>query len=181
LTYVLRKAAELSLDLRQIFLEYDKNELNVIPRSKFVGLILDLPLGINEVDVQELLENDLNFDNYGNVDYTVILNGDLFCHLERARLKATHKKKKGVEMFADRAGEKGGKAGQEPEKVDNRKVVVEDLIYIDDLEVLIYTTVAPKISSIFITSVKKSPGPSSGKSEPQIMTLQTLGEQKRDE
>jgi hypothetical protein len=50
--------------------------------------------------------------------------------------------------------------GQQPQaevdKVDNRKVVVEDLIYVDDLEILIYTTVAPKTSAIFITSVKKS-------------------------
>lgn len=38
---------------------------------------------------------------------------------------------------------------------DNRKVVVEDLIYIDDLEVLIYTTVTPKSSNIFITHTKK--------------------------
>lgn len=83
LTYVLRKAAELHLDLRKILLEFDKNELNVIPRSKFIGILLDLPLGINEVEVQEILENDLHFDNYGNVDYTVILNSDMFCHLER--------------------------------------------------------------------------------------------------
>lgn len=98
MTYVLRKAAELGLDLRKIILSFDKNELNVIPRSRFVGLLLDLPLGINEVDVQEILENDLSFDNYGNVDYTVILNSDLFCHLERGRLKATLKKRRGVRV-----------------------------------------------------------------------------------
>ena len=34
---------------------------------------------------------------------------------------------------------------------------MEDLIYIDDLEILIYTTIAPKTSSVFVTSVKKSP------------------------
>jgi len=45
--------------------------------------LLGLPLGINEVEVREILENDLHFDNYGNVDYTVVLNSDLFCHLER--------------------------------------------------------------------------------------------------
>jgi Ca2+-binding EF-hand superfamily protein len=175
LTYVLRKAAELELDVRKRFLDHDKNELNVIPRSRFVGLLLDLPLGINEVDVQEILENDLNFDNYGNVDYTAILNSDLFCHLERARLKAAHKKRKGVRVAASADDEQGAKPGQEPEKVDNRKVVVEDLIYIDDLEILIYTTVAPKMSTAFITSVKKSPGPSTAKMETKIMTLQTLG------
>ena len=38
---------------------------------------------------------------------------------------------------------------------DNRKVVIEDLIYIDDMEILIYTTVAPKTSTIFVTHTKK--------------------------
>ena len=36
-------------------------------------------------------------------------------------------------------------------------MVVEDLIYIDDLEILIYTTIAPKTSSAFVISVKKVP------------------------
>ena len=44
----------------------------------------------------------------------------------------------------------------EIDKVDNRKVVVEDLIYIDDLEIIIYTIVAPVTSQIFISSAKKS-------------------------
>ena len=39
---------------------------------------------------------------------------------------------------------------------DNRKVVVEDLIFIEDLELVIYSTVAPKTSTVFITSLKKS-------------------------
>jgi hypothetical protein len=51
MTYILRKASELNIDLRKVFIEFDKNELNVISRSKFVDLILDLPLGINEVDI----------------------------------------------------------------------------------------------------------------------------------
>ena len=38
---------------------------------------------------------------------------------------------------------------------DNRKVVVEDLIFIEDLEMIIYSTVAPKTSMVFITSLKK--------------------------
>jgi hypothetical protein len=37
---------------------------------------------------------------------------------------------------------------------DNRKVVVEDLVYIDDLDLLIYTTLAPRSSCIFITQTR---------------------------
>ncbi len=48
------------------------------------------------------------------------------------------------------------KTNNEADKfTDNRKVVIEDLIYIDDLEILIYTTIAPKTSTIFITHTKK--------------------------
>lgn len=36
---------------------------------------------------------------------------------------------------------------------DNRRVVIEDLVFIDDLEIIIYTTVKPRTSTIFITSL----------------------------
>ena len=89
LNYVLRKAADLQINLRKIFAQFDKNQINVIPRSKFCGMLIEIPLGLNEAEITEIMENDLSFDNYGNVDYTVILNGDLFCLLERQRLKAS--------------------------------------------------------------------------------------------
>jgi Ca2+-binding EF-hand superfamily protein len=98
MSYALRKSAELHLDLRKILVEFDKNELNVIPRSKFIGILMDLPLGLAESEIHEILENDLHFDNYGNVDYTIILNSDLFCHLERQRLKTNYKKRKGIRV-----------------------------------------------------------------------------------
>jgi len=168
----LRKAAELQLDLRKILVQFDKNELSVIPRSKFAGILLDLPLGLNEVDVQEILENDLHFDNYGNVDYTAVLNSDLFCALERQRLKATHKQRRAVRMGDSEKAAK--QEAPEAEKVDNRKVVVEDLIYIDDLELLVYTTIAPKTSTVFVNSVRKAPAAASS-SNVEILTLDKVG------
>jgi hypothetical protein len=62
-------------------------------------LLLDLPLGLNTVDVHEILEHELHFDNYGNVDYTTILSNDIYIFLERGRLKELFsKKKKGVKL-----------------------------------------------------------------------------------
>ena len=61
-------------------------ELSVISRVNFWGLLLSLPLGLNEDDLEEVFDNDLNFDNNGNVDYVVILNSDIFVALERKRL-----------------------------------------------------------------------------------------------
>lgn len=72
------------------------------------------------------------------------------------------------------------------EKADNRKVVVEDLVYIDDLQILIYTTVAPRTSKIFITSLDKSRQGNSNEdtaaapnSDTQVITLKDLTEKSK--
>jgi hypothetical protein len=40
-------------------------------------------------------------------------------------------------------------------------VVVEDLVYIDDLQVIIYSTISPKTSTLFVTSLNKTEKPNS--------------------
>lgn len=42
---------------------------------------------MNDEELGEVFENDLNFDNYGNVDYTGVLNSDIFVALEAKRLR----------------------------------------------------------------------------------------------
>ena len=87
LNYILRKAADLHIDLRKVFVENDPFELSVLPRVKFWGILMGLPLGMNAEELQRVFANDLGFDNYGNVDYTNILNLDLFVALEAKRLR----------------------------------------------------------------------------------------------
>lgn len=77
----------MGLDLRKIIVLQDQNSLNVIPRARFQRMLENLPLGLIPHEIDEIFDNDLNFDNYGNVDYTVILNSDLFVKLERQRLR----------------------------------------------------------------------------------------------
>ena len=87
LNYILRKAAELQIDLRKEFVTADPLELSVLPRVKMWTILINLPLGMNEKELTEVFENDLNFDNYGNVDYTNILFSDIFVTLEGRRLR----------------------------------------------------------------------------------------------
>jgi hypothetical protein len=58
----------------------------VISRVQFWGVLLSLPLGLNEDELMEIFDNDLNYDNNGNVDYISILNSDIFVALERKRV-----------------------------------------------------------------------------------------------
>ena len=87
LNYILKQAAKLQIDLRREFVKKDPLELSVLSRVQFWGIIISLPLGLNEEDLQEIFENDLNFDSYGNVDYKSILNSDIFVKLEAKRIK----------------------------------------------------------------------------------------------
>ena len=82
----MRKAAELQIDLRKELMSHDPLDLSVISRVNFWGIMLSLPLGLNEAELTEVFENELSFDNNGNVDYMKILNDDTFVALERKRL-----------------------------------------------------------------------------------------------
>jgi len=154
LNYILKKAAQLQIDLRKEFIRKDPLELSVLSRVQFWNIIISQPFGLNEDELNEIFDNDLNFDNYGNVDYTSIINSDIFVKLEARRiqekaLKTQKRKEKAVRMEED-------DLEKEMKAADNRKVVVEDLIFIEDLELIIYSTVAPKTSTVFITSLKKA-------------------------
>ena len=105
----------------------------MIPRSRFWRILESLPLGLLQHELEEIFDNDLHYDNYGNVDYTVILNSDMFVVLERQRLRKLNRS-----LDLDTSAVDATKMDK---LTDNRKVVVEDLIYIDDLEVLVYTTI----------------------------------------
>jgi Ca2+-binding EF-hand superfamily protein len=98
LNYMIRKCFELGLDLRKIVVLQDQTNLNVISRARFQRMLENLPLGLLPYEIEEIFDNDLNFDNYGNVDYTVILNSDLFVTLERSKLKKEQLLKRSLSM-----------------------------------------------------------------------------------
>ena len=131
-------------------------------------MLENLPLGLLHFEIEEIFDSDLNFDNYGNVDYTVILNSDIFVNLERHRLRKEQLLIRS--LTKDGAGE-SSKISDVDKLTDNRKVVVEDLVYIDDLEIIIYTTISPKTSTIFVTHTKKQSKP---EVKVEIITLQSI-------
>ena len=72
--------------MRRELTNLDPLELSVISRVSFWGLLLSLPVCLNEDELAEVFDNDLNYDNNGNVDYVEILNRDIFVALERKRI-----------------------------------------------------------------------------------------------
>lgn len=127
----------------------------MIPRLKFWNILSELPLGFSDFELQEIFDSDLAYDNCGNVNYVKILESEIFVVLEKRRLM----KQKLQDSDLNRNSisfESNFTLTSKEEKIeiDNKKVVIEDLIFIDDLEVIIYTTIRPRISTIFMTSLK---------------------------
>jgi hypothetical protein len=136
-------------------------------------MLENLPLGLLPHEIEEIFDNDLNFDNYGNVDYTMILSNEMFVSLEQAKVKRDQLLRKNSQAIA-LGGDEDRKTVKHQEMTDNRKVVVEDLVYIDDLEILIYTTIMPKTSTIFVTHTKKFTGGSSKSGNAGVLSLENL-------
>jgi len=58
-------------------------------------------------------------------------------------------------------------------------VVIEDLVFIDDLEIIIYTTVKPRTSTIFITSFcKQTPNKEARPDDEQLSKFQLIAKLK---
>jgi len=68
-------------------------------------MLENLPLGLLSYEIEEVFDNDLNFDNYGNVDYTVILQNELFVNLEQQRLRREQLLRKAASSAANNPDE----------------------------------------------------------------------------
>ncbi len=82
INYIIRKSFELNINLRTVFRRNDENEIQVIPRLWFKRILEGLPLGLSKSEITDVMDNDIVFDRYGNVDYMAILNTDLYSWLE---------------------------------------------------------------------------------------------------
>lgn len=82
INYVIRKSFELNINLRTVFWRNDENNISVISRLRFKWILEGLPLGLTYLEINEIMDNDLVYDWYGNVDYLAILKTDLYSKLE---------------------------------------------------------------------------------------------------
>lgn len=82
INYVIWKSFELNINLRTVFWRNDENNISVISRLRFKWILEGLPLGLTYLEINEIMDNDLVYDWYGNVDYLAILKTDLYSKLE---------------------------------------------------------------------------------------------------
>ena len=127
---LLRKVFENGINLAELFKREDTIHQGLIERNKFYEILESLALGYGPEDIYEIFKNTSVFDAHGNADYTVILQNNIYALMEN--------------HFTRNLNTKG-------QSTDTRKVVIEDLIYIDNFDIIIYTTILPKSSNIYVS------------------------------
>lgn len=81
LKYVVRRCHEVGINLKKIFLGKDEAKVNVLPKITFTRILQSLPLGFEDHEINEIMQNEIAFDGQGNVDYTQIMNSEFFTAL----------------------------------------------------------------------------------------------------
>jgi len=144
LATLIRKAFENDIDLRDLFKKEDHYQQGLIEKDKFYQILERLPLGYSPEDIYSIFKNTAIFDAHGNADYTVILQHDAYALLEKnylqkkAQITSARSHRDVNEIFENSLS-------------DSRKVVVEEIIYVDDFDFVLYTTTLPKSSNIYVS------------------------------
>ena len=170
---LIRKCFENGINLKELFKREDKFKQGLIERDRLYEILENLSIGYSPQDVYEIFRDSAIFDAHGNADYTIILQHGVYTILEKLRLQremqsqrgsaqnSVHSTKKSfVSSFIDSIDifpinscveTVSDAAAYQNKTVDSRKVVIEDLIYLHDFDIVIYTTTFPKSSNIYVT------------------------------
>ena len=95
LTTLIRKAFANNINLRELFKKEDKFKQGLIERNSLYQILENLPLGYSPEDIYEIFRDTAIFDAHGNADYTIILQNEIYCILEKLNyIKDSHESEK---------------------------------------------------------------------------------------
>lgn len=144
---LIEKAYYCGIDVENEFLKYDSTAEGSLQVIDFKAFIRSLPFGVLDSEIEELLENDVIYTDNGRVDYQHIIQNAEFKKIKIiAKLKDTNK---------DEINKLLHKIETDQHFFEPQKIIVESVLYIDDFDLMVYTTITPRTSTIFISRTKR--------------------------
>jgi hypothetical protein len=123
-----------------------------IKAPAFKQLLRALPLGLTETDVENIMTGQLAYTDVGDVDYVRIVSSLQFKEMRFSfKLKRSLVQESEFDEF-QRSIDKDKRAAV----MQQQRVIVESLIYIEDFELIVYTTICPCTSLIFVSKTNRS-------------------------
>lgn len=145
-----QKSYQADIDIEQLLLERDAQREGYVKANDFRNLLKWLPLGLRDEEIEEIMQTQVSYSDTGDVDYvkyTANLQFQEICETFRVRQELSHGR-------APDAKKEGASAKQNI--FSSQKVIIESIIYLDDFDLMVYTTCCPKTSLIFLSKTKKS-------------------------
>lgn len=128
--YVIHKCLELNIDLYKQFQNLDSFHSGSLSRHVFLHKLLTLPLGLSIDHLSSILDKDVQYISNGDIDYTSIFQSKDYLDL------LINSKKLSTDFLYPTLPE--------------QSCIIEDIVYIEQLDAVIYTTISPMTSAIFI-------------------------------
>ena len=149
---MIERAYENDINIEQKFQKFDRFNQGFIDSKSFGFLMKSLPFGIGDNEVNHFLNNYLDFTNNGDINYMNLINTERFKRIKFVYMMKNRAATAGGGFAADL--EKSMMTSQDKENYEGvQKLVIENVVYIDSIDVIAYTTVCPKTSMIFVAKL----------------------------
>lgn len=135
--YVIHKTLELDVDFYKICKDHDLTNQGSLPKDTLSSILLHLPIGLTAKHLKSITEQDFIYSSNSQVDYQQIFDKNSYSDL----LKSSQNPLK--------------KNFLHPESQEN-PAIVEDFEYLEDLNLIAYTTNLPQTSTIYIKNLSNS-------------------------
>ncbi len=121
--------------------------MQVVDFKTFLRL---LPFGLLEKEIEEILEREVVYTDNGRIDYQLIIqNPEFKKNKVVSKLKDTTQNKSDLQKLMHAIE-------SDSHFFEPQKIIVESILYIDDFDLMVYTTLTPRTSTIFISSTKRT-------------------------
>lgn len=162
------KAYAVGIDVEAEFLKYDSMAEGTLQIVDFKSFIRSLPFGLLESEIEEVLEREVIYTDNGRIDYQQIIQNPEFkkCKII-SKLKDTTQNKADLQKLINHIE-------SDQNFFEPQKIIVESVIYIDDFDLMVYTTLTPRTSTIFISSTKRNANQGSKMDTSQIFSNKLL-------
>ena len=144
------KAYIVGIDVEAEFLKYDSMAEGTLQIVDFKSFIRSLPFGLLESEIEEVLQREVIYTDNGRIDYQQIIQNPEFKKSKIiSKIKDTTQNKQDLQKLMHHIE-------SDQNFFEPQKIIVESVIYIDDFDLMVYTTQTPRTSTIFISSTKRN-------------------------
>ena len=147
--YFINKSFAVGIDISELWLKKDDTKEGNISKQDFINILKWLPLGLLENDITKIMNEDVTYISNSRVDYLDIMKSSEF-----EKMFFTFNVKREIKKNLLLSG-KVGETKFVRTKFTEQKCIIESCIFLDDFNILVFTTLCPHTSTIFITSTEK--------------------------